>query len=399
MKRFAIIKFMVVGLLLATFNQSCTDLEEELFSQVAVDDFFKTDEEFISALGSAYTSLYFYMNHGNYMSIQEISSDEMMIPQRGADWFDGGIWLRTHRHEFASNDDQYNGAWNVLYGGVSTCNRLIFQFEQLGTPEADGFIAELKVLRGLYYWWLLDSFGNIPLVDKFDVPEGFIPEQSNRQTVFDFIEKELNDNVSKLSQAVDGTTYARMNYYVGKALQAKLYLNAEVYTGTARWADAVAAADEVLNSGQYSLEANYFANFNTNNAASKENIFVVPYDQVFAGGFNLAQMTLHYGSQATFNLQDQPWNGYCSFQGVYNSYEDTDARKGVSGNTSIRGNFHVGPQLASDGSVIEDASALDPDGTPLNFTPEINEHFPNTYRQAGARVGKYEFAIGATPNL
>ena len=335
------------------------------------------------------------------MSIQEVSSDEIMIPQRGADWFDGGVWLRTHRHEFTAEDPQYNNAWSNLYGGVSTCNRLIFQFEQLGTPEADAFIAELKVLRALYYWWLMDSFGNVPLVEKFDVEPGFIPDQSDRGTIYAFVVNELENNVNKLSRAVDGTTYARMNYYVGKALQAKVYMNAEVYTGTPRWSEAVAAIDEIMNSGEYSLEANYFANFNTDNSSSKENIFVVPYDEVFAGGFNLAQMTLHYGSQATFNLTAQPWNGYCTLQEFYNSYDDDDARKGEFGNQSIRGNFHAGPQFASDGTRIEDASAgpNDPDGPPLTFTPEVNELFPNALRQAGARVGKYEFKVGATPNL
>ncbi|MEO6038472.1 MAG: RagB/SusD family nutrient uptake outer membrane protein, partial [Saprospiraceae bacterium] len=133
----------------------------------------------------------------------------------------------------------------------------------------------------------------------------------------------------------------------------------------------------------------------TNNGypTSKEFILAVPFDEVFAQGQNIAQMTLHYGSQATYNLAAQPWNGYCSLQDFYNLHDANDSR---------RVNFIVGPQFASDGvTPILDASveASDPDGPQLNFTPEINEIFPGALRQAGARIGKYEFKSGAQPNL
>ncbi len=390
---------LLVGMFLAVFNQSCTNLDEEVYSDITPDKFFKTDEEFIAALGAAYTSLYFFGGHNSYMSVQEVMSDEIVIPQRGGDWYDGGQWLRTHRHEQNAAEEGIGNAWNNLYGGINTCNRLIFQFESLvadgsvSQEAADAFIAELKTLRALFYFWLLDTFGNVPIVDRFDVPADFAPTQSSRAEVFAWVEQELLENVPKLSKAVDQTTYGRMHYYVGQAILAKLYLNAEVYTGTARWDDCIAACNEIINSGAYSLENNFFDNFKTENGNSKENIFVIPYDEVFAGGFFLAQMTLHYGSQATYNLQAQPWNGYCSLQEFYNKFEDWDVRKR---------SFIEGPQFASDGvTPILDPGVEpeDPDGPQVNFTPEINEHFPNCLRQAGVRVGKFEFKLGATPNL
>jgi starch-binding outer membrane protein, SusD/RagB family len=405
MKKY-MIKALFVGLFVIAFNQSCSDLDENVYSSVKTDDFFKNNDEFIAALGAAYTNLYGFLNHGNYLSTQEVSSDEIMIPQRGGDWFDGGQWLRAHRHEYNANDDCVTNSWNFLFGGVNTCNRLIFTFEKLiGEGKVDAalarpFIAELKVLRALWYFWLLDAFGNVPIVDRFDVPADFKPATKTRAEVYAFVDKELTDNVPLLTKDKNLATYARVNYWVGKSIQAKLYLNAGVYTGTPQWDKAIAAADEIINSNNYALEGNYFANFNANNAASKENIFVIPYDQVFAGGFNMPQMTLHYGSQATFNLTDQPWNGYCTLQEFYESYETTDGRKGISGNQQIRGNFHAGPQYDDDGrTVIIDNSADDPDGKNLVFTPQINAHFPNCFRQAGARVGKFEFPLGATPNL
>ena len=63
----------------------------------------------------------------------------------------------------------------------------------------------------------------------------------------------------------------------------------------------------------------------------------------------MVQMTLHYSSQSTFNLQEQPWNGYCTVQEFYESYEDDDRRKGVWGDQDTPGNFLAGPQFAADG--------------------------------------------------
>jgi len=213
-----------------------------------------------------------------------------------------------------------------------------------------------------------------------------------------------------------------MNYWAGKHLLAILYLNAEVYTGTAQWQNALNAANEIIGSGLYSLESDYFVNFNEDNAASSEFIFAIPYDQVFFTGFTLSMRTLHYGSQETFNLTAQPWNGYVSLEEFYNSYDDTDLRKGqagtVDGPSTVRGNFIAGYQYKADGKTpITDANweqpnpdrvpplEGDPDGEWINFgnigsgQPTVNELGPQSYRQSGVRIGKWEFALGGTDNM
>ncbi|MDX1941832.1 MAG: RagB/SusD family nutrient uptake outer membrane protein [Saprospiraceae bacterium] len=405
MKKYNLFKILAAGFLLLTFNQSCTDLDEDLFSQVTEDNFFKTEEEFISALGAAYTSLRDYGGNGSIFSAQEVTSDEMVVPTRGNDWNDGGNWRALYLHTYGPETDNVRNTWPFLYGGVNACNRLIFQFENLEVEGKQAFISELKTLRALYYLWLMDIYGNVPIVDRFDVPDGFAPKNNTRAEVFAFVERELVQNIPNLSKDVDQSTYARMNFYAGQAVLANLYLNSEVYTGKAEWAKAVTACNEIINSGKYSLESNYFANFNTNNSSSKEFIFAIPYDRVFFGGFALPAMTLHYLSQETFNLTFQPWNGFCSLQEFYESYEDGDLRKGkpntLAGPSGVRGNFLVGPQFSSGGVLLKDndaSAAADPDPV-LNFNPVINQIQPNAYREAGARVGKFEFALGATQDL
>ncbi len=164
-------------------------------------------------------------------------------------------------------------------------------------------------------------FGNVPLVTDFANAEA-APPTKPRLEVYNWLITNLEAAVPKLSKAVDGTTYGRMNYYAGQMLLAKLYLNAKVYSGTAQLDKVIAACDEMINSGEYSLESNYFANFNVNNSGSKEFIFAIPYDEVFFQGFNLAVRTLHYGNQQTYNLTAQPWNGFCSLEEFYNSYDN-----------------------------------------------------------------------------
>ena len=410
--------------LIAAGNRSCTNLDEELYGEVTPENFFQTEEEYVAALGAAYTAFQSYAT-GDILSLQEATTDEMVVPTRGQDWDDGGMWRRTHLHSWTYEDVYTNGGWNFGFGGVSTANRLIFQFQtlvdngQVEQATADAFIAELETVRGFFYWQLIDLYGNVPLVLDFATAEA-TPPTIPRADVYAAIVSNLEQAVPKLSKAVDGTTYGRMNYYAGQTLLAKLYLNAEVYTGTPQWAKVITACNEVINSGAYSLESNYFANFNVDNSGSSEFIFAIPYDEVYFRDFQMAVRTLHYGSQLTYNLKQQPWNGFCTLEEFYNSYEDEDLRKGdvgtLDGPSGRRGNFLAGYQYTSGGVLVEDQSFEvpildrqpapllgDPDGAPLNFgnmssgQPQINELGPQAYRQAGVRIGKWEIGMGSDP--
>lgn len=420
MKTISKFKLLLIGLGICILPSSCVDLEEELYSEVTADNFFQTEEEFISALGQAYRSLGGLGNHSGLWSINELASDEITIATKGGDWFDGGVLLELHQHEFKVDNPFFNNSWNFLYGGINTCNRLIYTFENLDNPNSPAFIGELRALRALYYYWAMDAFGNIPLVTDFTSTES--PSSSNRSAIYAFILSELNEVIPLLPRAKDATTYGRMTRWAALMIRMKLYLNAEVYTGTPQWTLAAADAQEIINSGPYSLSPSYSGNFAINNAGSVENILVYPYDKVFAGGFNWVMMTLHIASQASYNLTQQPWNGYQTVEEFYNSYVDPAKNPGVQGEVwkglalqrsegTIDGrlsNFIVGPQFRTDGSRLLDPGVEptdqtgkngDPDGQPLTFMPYINEIWPQGLRQGGARIGKYEFEVGGTDNM
>lgn len=424
-------KISMIGLGIAFLTLSCTKLDEKVYSDVTADSFFKTNDEFIASLGQAYANFGGIGNHSNLWSIQELTSDELVITTKGGDWYDGGVLQQLHLHSYTSDNDFFNNAWGFMYGGVNTCNRLISQFEGLkaaGNKDAIPLITELRGVRALWYYWILDSFGNAPLVIDFKSSEP--PAASTRKQIYDYVESELSAIIAdpSLPSVKDASTYGRMTKWAALAIRAKLYLNAEVYTGTPQWQKAADDAKAIIDGGKYSLESKYSDNFAVNNTASNENIFVYPYDKVFGQGFNWPMMTLHYASQDVFKLTAQPWNGYQVVEEFYNSYIDPAQNPGPQGPVwsglanfdpkkptipngtgtvdSRLSNFVVGPQIKPDGTQATDpgfegatSNQPDPDGALLNFTPKINQLGPDGWRQGGARIGKYAYEIGGTNNM
>lgn len=329
-------------------------------------------------------------NHGSYFAVSEIPTDEAVITQKGGDWFDGGIWLNMHRHDFRSTNPGLNGAWNDNYGGVNQANELLAN----GNLD-DNQTAQLRVLRAYYYWRLMDMFGRIKIITD----PGQDSPQVDRPEVFDFVVQEITESIPDLNQTAG---YSRISSGAAYALLARIYLNGEVYTrpypytpgtGTEYWQEAIDAADEVIDSGQYDLAGDFDDVFGPANVESVEHIFIAPFDEATGPGMNFAQMTLHYPSQLTYNLQQQPWNGYSTLEDFYKSYSDQDLRKEAF--------FIEGPQFDQDGNPILDVAfdEDDPDGAPVNYTPEINELAPNGSRQAGARLGKFSFKMGQLPDM
>lgn len=406
-------KILYLGVLLGITVPACTDLDETelLFDEVTTEEFYQSEEEILSAVGDAYTLLFDFYQNNNMMPLNEVTSDEIVVPTRGADWGDGGHWVRLHRHTWNTQDSRITQGWEYFFNGVNTCNRLLAILEPLGTEESEAFVSELKCLRAIYYYWLMDLYGNVPISTDFASTDP--PPNDSRIDVYNFIETELTENAPMLAKTgpSEESTYGRVNYYTAQAALVKLYLNAEVYTGTEQWQKALDACDEIINSGLYSLTPTYRENFIRDNKGASEFIWAIPFDEVFAQGFHLPMITLHPESQKTYNMTSQPWNGFASIQEFYESYTDPAQNPGPQGEvvgSSPDGalttgtlddrlsNFIVGPQYDSDGEVLQDGGADqgDPNGPPITFTPYMNELEPAAWRQTGARIGKWEFYNG-----
>ncbi|MBD1367236.1 RagB/SusD family nutrient uptake outer membrane protein [Mucilaginibacter sp. ZT4R22] len=416
MKHTSLTKYSVLAVLFVA--ASCTKLDENslLYDQVTESNFYKTDKQLASAVGAAYSSIYGY--NGAFFNLNEVTTDEVVVPTRGADWGDGGHWVRLKTHTTNSSDSQPANGWNLGFGGVTTCNKLLAALAVSDSPTAVTYVAELKALRAIYYYWLLDLFGNVPITTDFS--ETAPPATKPRAEVYAFIEKELLENVDKLPKVGtgDGPYYGRVTYYVVQATLAKLYLNAQTYTGTPQYDKALAACDIIINSGKFQLMNNYADIFSRNNIGSTESIWAIPFDGVKAKGFNMNMETLHLQSQNTYQMNNQPWNGFASVQEFYQSYIDPAQNPGPQGTVvgldpkgtpttgtldkRMLNNFIVGPQFQADGvTPLTDGGAdkTDPDGQPITLTPYVNELQPNAWRQAGARIGKWQFYKGMLTDL
>lgn len=364
---------------------SCTDLDEKLYDKVPMDEYGQTDKEIQTIVGGAYASLRGFSDSDQggtncyptceyVFFLDECASDEACIPTRGTDWYDAGRYQEVQRHTWSAGNIMILSSWKYCFQGISSVNTIIYQVDKSElTDESKATVkAELRGIRAYYYLLLIDQFGNVPIVTDFE--EEGLPANSSRADVFKFIETELTEIIDLLPAT---KTYGRFTQGVANSLLARLYLNAEVWTGTARWQDCLDACDKVSG---YALEADYFTSFKTANESSNEIIFSIPYDHK-AGtvGNYLASMTYHYNQRFAFSSDGSyPWcgNGISAQPGLYSSFEEGDLR---------RNSLLIGEQInMSTGSVI-----MMDNGNPLNYTEEIT-NFENALQNEGARLHKYE---------
>jgi len=262
-----------------------------------------------------------------------------------------------------------------------------------------GIIAELRVLRALYYFSLMDMFGGVPIVcpeTSNPICKGIAIEARPRNTraeVFSFIESELIAARPDLPDRWPAAMNRRITKGAVDAMLASLYLNAQVFTGTvtaaglqkgaARWADAVTVSDRILNSGNYSLSTDasvgcgtpgcgWRSNFRADNGNSPENILVVKYLNQPGLGLHFVMESLHYNQYSGNNA---PWNGFSTLGDTYAQFDAADQRRQI---------FLIGPQVNQvSGLPINDRA-----GNPLVFDSAIVDD-ANAAENLGIRIVKW----------
>lgn len=389
-------KILYLGVLIGGMGislNSCTDMSEKVYSSIVSEDFKPSEKDVMSVMGPAYTSMQgLLFNWLGGFDCQEECTDELVTPARPNGWVDGGIYRTMHEHNWTSLQAHVDGMWSSCYTGINSCNRAIYQIESGELPVSEGkesYLAELRAMRALYYWYLLDNFRNVPIVDKYDVPDDFLPEQSDAQTLYNFIETELKAVIPLLTETVDPSTYGRMTKYAAQFLLAKLYLNAEVYVGKAMWKECAQLCTDIMNGNKYTLDPVYKDIFKTENEDSPELVFAVPFDEKYGGWFHLHSKTLHPANQKTYNLQVEPWGGNCAIPQFIDTYDKDDQR--------LYDTWIMGPQYDASGKPLYCVYGED-NGKPLEFVNEV-PGIEETREGDGYRVGKYEIKMGALGSL
>jgi hypothetical protein len=366
---------LVALVMAAIYLSGCTKLDITPKSALTPSIFPTTPAQYVAATGPIYTS--FRGAPGRqYWLLQNLSTDENVLVARGGNWLDGGTYSTVNLHTVTPDNGMTETCWQWGYGTISLCNQVLSLFD--ATPASDAkkqTLAEIKTMRALSYFYLMDLFGNVPISKKFGDTTNLGTQP--RATVYAFIESELLAQIPDLSATAGVTTYGRPTKGLAYAILAKMYLNAQYYIGTPRYQDAVTMCDNIIKGGQYSLDADYLGMFKPNNGPQiKDFIFAVPYDGVQAQGQYYARWTINPNLKNKYKMPYTPDGPVYTYKEYYALFTDAnDIRKKQ---------YLVGKQYNNDGTPINitttniglDASYSGPNPNAtvvhqLEFTPDI----------------------------
>ena len=369
---------------------------------------------------NAVASLYNYIGgsndsqglQGTYRGVYDyntFTTDEAIIPIRGGDWYDGGFWQHLYRHEWTADDEALYDTCSYLYKVVVLCNRSLSVIDShrhlLTATQLSQYTAEVRALRALFYYELLDLFASVPIDTVYSTPlEDVRP--APRSEVFRFVVSELQQTATLLARErsnSEGNYYGRVTRPVAWFLLARLALNAEVYcdddwTDGHRpdgskiffnvdgrqlnaWQTCEAYVDSLTAFG-YRLADDYASNFAVHNETSVENIFTIPMDkQLYTNEFKNLFRSRHYNHGGALGMDAE--NGSCATLYAVRAYgygtDSVDSRWAI--------NFFA-DTVSVDGHIV----SLD-NGQPLIYQPlavAINLTGNEYEKTGGARMSKYE---------
>ena len=280
------IKYLICSALV--FMNAC-DLDVDVLSQITPENFPQTEEDFIAVSGPIYSNLAAYYSI-SFFFLQEATADGCVLTANGSSWFDDARYRNHHLHTWYPDQRFIQEAWRCCFSGISLCNSLLPILDK--APETTFkpvAIAEIRAMRAWYYFMAMDLWGDVPLVTEFGAGVESGPRVA-RKTIFEFIETELKEALPDLSGETGLATYGRPHKWMVYALLAKMYLNATVYTGEARYADVVGMCDQVIAEaakGGIALDDDYLKMFYPDNGPQvKDFLFAVPYDSNYSGDVN-----------------------------------------------------------------------------------------------------------------
>ena len=439
-------QYIIGSMLLSSILLASCSLDETPRSKFSEKEAFSTSKlVYVNSVANVYSSIgngLYGSDGGSVHTFQEFSSDASMIPGRQGDWVDGGAWQNIFLHNFESSVSKYNDVWNNLYRVIGLANSSIDRLNKyLGEhPEYAEYVYELRALRAVYYYYVMDLFGQVPLVVSSEVSANEV-NQSNRSDVFKFVTSELAECIPHLSDSKsqnEGEYYGRITKAVAYMCMAKCAINAPVYTiddttptsysafvGTDKsgkataseeqgntvsemgknititldgetrnaWETAVYCADQIASLG-YRLQPSYADNFIVANQNSVENIWTRPNDCVNykIEDYNIVR-TLHYNHGGAIGYQG--WNGACSSKQQMQVYGYGTANP----DPRLKLNFYTDKDYMEEtGKAVEDgATGKDLEYMPLAVKVDFSAaDDPHAMKCAGARMKKYEFDKSTT---
>lgn len=297
---------------------ACTDLDTEVKSEYTEENFPITQADMEAVCGPAYSR--FKACYGrSFWLMTGATTDESVMVTNDNNWYDKGYYGEFVLHTWTYDNSMTLASFEDLFTCISSCNQIMAILEK--APESEyktQAMAEMKTMRALYYFWAMDNFGRLPIIEKF----GDSAPQADRDKVAEFIKKELLEAIPLLTTKSDATTYGKPTKYMAQALLAKLYLNWGVYTATditkyeptdsnkgsnPHLDDLVTICDEIIKSEKFELGNDWLSKFAPNNGPQiKDFIFAFPYKWDLSDGNLHMRFWGHKFFEFTLGMKKKP---------------------------------------------------------------------------------------------
>ena len=423
-------RYRFLFLLLAALSMtSCLDehpkdqLDEDAIYGSASDIYINAVASLYNYIGGANESEGIQGTCRGIYDYNTLTTDEAMIPIRGGDWYDGGLWNAMYQHRWTADDQSLYDTWKYIYKVIVLANKSLDIISSksglLSAAQQQEYRAEVRAIRAMFYYYAMDMFGRVPLVLSTDEQRysSLFQGQTDRSSVFHFVFQELQQVLPSLPDQhsnKEGNYYGRITQPVVNFLLAKLALNAEIYMyddwtrGYANrpkgsdihfsvpaadasshggdkelnaWETCIYYCDKLAEEG-YVLESDDAFNFSTHNETSKENIFTIPMDKnIYTNQFHYLFRSYHYTHGGALGWGSE--NGTCAtistMKANHYGEADEDAR--------CKMNFVAGVVKVDGHELLMD------NGKPLEYQPfEVAQNLTNSkfVKTAGARMAKYE---------
>ena len=389
MKKQFNLNIVILSLISIVALQSCSDLELEATDSVVQDISFTGVADPAASLTALYGNTWGMLgDQANFFALNEVTTDEQVIPTRGSDWGDNGLWRSLHNHTWKVDHGFLLTTWNQLNEKVLQATQII---DPLSNSSAQQ-IAEAKFLRAFNMFFVMDMWGQNPYREATDNPAS-VPTVFSSAEAYAFILNDLNEALADLpelspSMQTKGASKAAANF-----LKAKLILNSERYTGsTPNYQEVINAVNAVEASG-FALQAGYFDIF-----LPSVDTETVLYGEIGIG--NRIWNGMHYNIITPDN-GGGGWNGFSTLAEFYDLFEgDPNQNYMGSGQEERRGwvpdasnanntdnfgmgyGFLIGQQYSANGTPLTDRA-----GNPLVFTRDFS--LTNSSETQAIRVIKY----------
>jgi starch-binding outer membrane protein, SusD/RagB family len=273
---------------------SCTKLNEEVLDETSSTG--KTEKEIAEGIiAPVYALLPTIFQHTNYFALQEISTDEAILPYRGGtDWGDNGIYISLHKHEMVSTDPNIRNVWNNVTISLSRAITALNTLPNNTDPNAKIFLAEARGMRAYYNLMTLDLFGVVfvkddPKVNSVVLRGNDAVEYIKSELLA--VEPLLQDNVGpgRITKSAVWGLLARL--YLQAAVYRDIYASSFTFNGD-DMDKVIEYCDKIINSGQFELASEYFSLFDMTNHTNKELIFAVDQRADLNGHNRMAYFSL-----------------------------------------------------------------------------------------------------------